>query len=89
LHPDATRLGHYENEMNEVVDAACTQLAVYLFAENAFPGDQVPPTSTMQSDIQGPVKWRKVLDHFFNEAVRTNEDASGISRFQIPSASPY
>lgn len=89
LNPDASKLGHYENEMKEVVDAARTLLAVYLLAENAFPGDEVPPAPTMQSDTQGPIKWRKILDHFFHEAVGANEDARGISRFQIPPATPY
>jgi len=89
LNPNASRLGHYENEMKEVVDAARTLLSIYLLAENAFPGDEVPPTSTMQHDFQGPVKWRKVLDHFFYEAVGANEDASRIGMFQTPSAFPY
>ena len=83
-NPDATKLGHYVNEMKEVVDAARTLLAVYLFAENAFPGDEVPPASAMEDGSQGPVKWRKVLDHFFNEAVGANEEASRIGMFQIP-----
>ena len=80
-HPDASRLGHYTNEMKEVVDEARTMLAVYLFAENAFPGDEVPAASAMKDGSQGPVKWRKVLDHFFYEAVATNEDASRAGRF--------
>ena len=74
--------------MKEVVEEARTLLSIYLLAENAFPGDAVPPTSTMQGDLQGPVKWRKVLDHFFYEAVGANEDAKRIGMFQTPSVFP-
>ena len=55
--------------MKEVIDAARTLLAAYLFLENAFPGDEVSPASTMEDGSQGPVRWQKVLDHFFYEAV--------------------
>lgn len=86
-HPDARRLGHYEDESKEVIDAARTLLTVYLFVENAFPGDEVLPASTMEDG--GPVKWRRVLDHFFYEAVHANEDAKRAGRCQLPLASPY
>ena len=75
--------------MKEVVEAARTLLSIYLLAENAFPGAEVPPSSTMQGDFQGPVKWRKVLDHFFYEAMGANEDASRIGMFRTPLAFPY
>lgn len=88
-HPDPCRLCHYEDELKEVIDAACTLLSVYLFVENAFPGDEVLPVSTMEDGSQGPVKWRRVLDHFFHEAVHGNEDADQAGRFQLPLVSPY
>lgn len=64
-HPDAHRLCHYEDESKKVIDDAHILLSVYLFAGNIFPGDEVLPASAMEDGSQGPVKWRRFLDHFF------------------------
>jgi len=74
--------------MKEVIDAARTLLSVYLYVHHAFPEDEAPPPSTMESGGKDLVRWRAVLDHLFNEAVRENPAASALGMYYTPSASP-
>lgn len=74
--------------MKEVIDTARTLLSVYLYVNHAFPEDEAPPPSTMESDGKDLVKWRAVLDHFFKEAVHENPGASALGMYYTPSASP-
>ena len=88
VNTDTRRPSHYTGEMKEVIDAACTLLSIYLYVNHAFPKDEVPPLSTMESGGKDSVKWQAVLDHFFNGAVDENPGASALSMYYTPSVSP-
>ena len=86
-HPSNCRVGHYEGPLREVIDSAREALSVYLLTEEPFPMDEVlrndQRDDTESENPKRAIKWRKVIDGFFNTALEKNADALALGKLFI------
>jgi len=83
-HPNNHKVGHYEGPLREVIDSAREALSVYLLTEDPFPMDEVVRNDQRDgAELENPrraIKWKKMIDGFFNTALEKNEDALALSK---------
>ena len=79
-HPNNHKVGHYEGPLREVIDSAREALSVYLLTEDPFPMDEVARNDQRDgTELENPkraIRWKKMIDGFFNAALEKNQDAS-------------
>ena len=81
-NPNNNRVGHYEGPLQEVIDSARQALSVYLLTEDPFPMDEVAQNDQRDGAAsehpRRAIKWKKMIDGFFNTALEKNEDALAL-----------
>ena len=86
-HLSNYKVGYYDGPLQEVIDSAQEALSVYLLTEDPFPMDEVPRNDQRNGreseDPKGVIKWKKIIDGFFNTALRKNEDALALGKLFI------
>jgi hypothetical protein len=86
-HLSHYKVGHYDGPLQEVIDSAQEALSVYLLTEDPFPMDEVPRNDqcngTESENPKGAISWKKIIDGFFNAALRKNEDALALGKLYI------
>jgi hypothetical protein len=83
-HSDSHKVGHYEGPLREVIDSAREALFVYLLTEDPFPMDEAPRNDQLASETtKRAIKWKKMIDGFFNAALQKNEDALALGKLLL------
>jgi len=81
-HSNNNKVGHYDGPLREVIDSAREALSVYLLTEDPFPMDEVNRNDqydgTESENPRRAIKWKKMIDGFFDTALKNNKDASKL-----------